>query len=262
MKQLCTTILATIAFVIFSPATAFADDLQALSGKWTLKKANDEGQIQTRVLDFKKDKFTFSILNSDDKVIFFAEGDIQLQKLGPFNSIKFKNMKIGDSSANTQPFDEDRDSIYQLADGTLTLASDFDSQREQKPSLDVYKKAAASANEPMTLYIDKIVMHQTPQVATWFVCFEAKTDGAMQRYRIPNESFEKDGVTIPMNLKVPNVQPGQTCTFKCQLDDVEEDVCTDDIDNTSSGKFTVSESGSQEYKPEDRWRYTVYWHLK
>ena len=114
----------------------------------------------------------------------------------------------------------------------------------------------------MTLFIDKIVMHQTPQVATWFVCFEAKTDGALQRYRVPNQSFDKDGVTIQMDLKVPNVRPGQSCTFKCQLDDVEDDVCTDDIDNTSSGKFTVTESGSQEYKPEDRWRYTVYWHLK
>ena len=118
------------------------------------------------------------------------------------------------------------------------------------------------ANEAKTLIIDKIVMHQTPQVATWFVCFEARTDGAMQRYRVPNQSFDKDGVTIQMDLKVPNVRPGQTCTFKCQLDDVEDDVCTDEIDNTSSGKFTVTESGSQEYKPEDRWRYTISWHLK
>lgn len=262
MKKLFTTILATSALIFFSIATTFADDLQALSGKWTMKKANEEGQVYSRILEIKNDKFTFSILTSDGKVVFFAEGDIQLRKLGPFNSIKFKNMKIGESSANTQPFDEDRDSIYQLADGTLTVASEFDSQREQKPSLDIYKKAATGANEPMTLYIDKIVMHQTPQSATWFVCFEAKTDGAMQRYRIPNQSFDKDGVTIQMGLKVPNVRPGQICTFKCQLDDVEEDVCTDDIDNTSSGKFTVNESGSQEYKPEDHWRYTVYWHLK
>lgn len=262
MKKHFSSIFSAIALGAFLTTTLFADDLPALTGKWTLKKANDEGQIHTRILDIKKDKFTFSIESSDNKMVFFAEGDIQLQKFGPFNAIKFKNMKIGESPANTQPFDEDRDSIYQLADGTLTLASDFDSQREQKPSLDIFKKAAAVANEPMTLHIDRIVMHQTPQVATWFVCFEARTDGTMQRYRIPNESFDKDGVTIPMDLKVPNVRPGQTCAFKCQLDDVEEDVCTDDIDNTSSGKFTVSESGSQEYKPEDHWRYTIYWHLK
>jgi len=30
----------------------------------------------------------------------------------------------------------------------------------------------------------------------------------------------------------------------------------------STGSFTVTESGSQNYKPEDQWRYTIYWHLK
>ena len=203
-------------------------------------------------------------MGNDDKVALYAEGDIKLEKLGPFNSIKFYNIKAGLSSSETQPVDEERASIYQLGEGSLTVASDFEADRNQKPSLDVYSKApaAAATTGAMTLFIDKIVMHQTPQVATWFVCFEAKTDGAMQRYRVPNQSFDKDGVTIQMDLKVPNVRAGQSCTFKCQLDDVEDDVCTDDIDNTSSGKFAVTESGSQEYKPEDRWRYTVYWHLK
>ncbi|MEO7677703.1 MAG: hypothetical protein ABIV39_13160 [Verrucomicrobiota bacterium] len=262
MKKLFPIFLAVIGFWQGGIVPALADDSGALAGKWTEKKTSDEGRAETRVLEFKKDKFSFSVLNSEDNFVFYAEGDFQLEKLGPFSSIKFKNMKIGESVANTQPYDENRDSIYQLRDGALMLAMEFDAVRDQKPSLQVFKKSAATASEPMTLIIDKIVMHQTPQVATWFICFEAKTDGAMQRYRIPNQSFDRDGVTIPMDLKVPNVRAGQTCTFKCQLDDVEEDVCTDDIDNTTGGKFTVTESGSQEYKPEDRWRYTVYWHLK
>lgn len=262
MNEILKNILPIILLMAFSAVTSFADDLETLSGKWMLKRANDEGQIYSRVLEINNDKFIFRILNNDGNGVFYAVGNVQLQKLGPFNSIKFMNMEIGESVANTQAFDEDRVSIYQLAGDTLTLASDFDAQREQKPSLDVYQKAAATANEPRTLFIDKVVMHQTPQDATWFFCFEAKTDGATQRYRVPKESFDQDRVTISTNLKVPNVRPGQICTFKCQLDDVEEDVCTDDIDNTSSGRFTVSESGSQEYKPEGRWRYTVYWHLK
>ena len=32
--------------------------------------------------------------------------------------------------------------------------------------------------------------------------------------------------------------------------------------NISAGSFTVTESGSQEFKPEGQWRYTIYWHLK
>jgi len=151
MKTILITILTAIALATFFPGTAFADDLQELSGKWTVKKTNAEGQAYSQVIEITKDKFTFRILNSDDRVVFFAKGDIQLQKLGPFNSIKFKNMKIGESSEDAQPFDEDRDSIYQLTDGTLTLASNFDAKREQAPSLDVYKKAASTAKEPKAL---------------------------------------------------------------------------------------------------------------
>ena len=63
------------------------------------------------------------------------------------------------------------------------MVSEFDAERDQKPTLDVYAKAAAAAaGGPMTLYIDKIVMHQTPQVATWFVCFEAKTEDAQDAH--------------------------------------------------------------------------------
>ena len=259
MKRLFTII---VAIATISNTAAFADDTEALAGKWTLDKKSDEGQSQKRVLEISHNKFKFSILRDGDKMAFYAEGDIKAEKLGPFNTIKFTNMKIGESSTDTQTFDEERTSIYQLGSGTLTLASELDAERDQKPSLDVYKKTTSTASEPMTLHLDKIVMNQTPQVATWFVCFEAKTDGAMQRFNVPNQSFDKDGVSIPMDLKIANVRPGQTCTFKCQLDDIEADVCTDDIDNTSSGKFTVTESGSQEFKPEDHWRYTVYWHLK
>ena len=30
----------------------------------------------------------------------------------------------------------------------------------------------------------------------------------------------------------------------------------------SDGSFTVTDSGSKEFKPEGQWRYTLYWHLK
>jgi hypothetical protein len=46
------------------------------------------------------------------------------------------------------------------------------------------------------------------------------------------------------------------------LDDVDDDACTDEVDNRSAGEFIISERGSQSYKPEANWRYTVRWHLK
>jgi hypothetical protein len=46
------------------------------------------------------------------------------------------------------------------------------------------------------------------------------------------------------------------------MDDVPGDECTEEMDNRSAGNFAVTDSGSQEFKPEDSWRYTIHWHLK
>jgi hypothetical protein len=43
---------------------------------------------------------------------------------------------------------------------------------------------------------------------------------------------------------------------------VDEDTCTEEVDNRSTGEFTASEKGSQIYKPESNWRYTIRWHMK
>ena len=137
MQKLFRNLLAVSAMAVISSAPTLADDADALSGKWSLKKANDQGQTSTRTLEIKKNKFTFSILSSDDKVILYAEGDLKLEKLGPFNGIKFYNIKAGLSASETQAVDEERASIYQFGEGTLTVASDFDADRGQKPSLDV-----------------------------------------------------------------------------------------------------------------------------
>jgi len=141
MKTLLIKILAVSAFVALSVSNTFADDLERLSGKWSLKRNSSQGEAVTQAVEIKKDKFTFKIVNSDNKVVIYVEGDIKLEKLGPFKSIKFFNMKAGASASELEPISEDRISIYQLGEGTWTLASNFDEERDQKPSVDVYKRA-------------------------------------------------------------------------------------------------------------------------
>lgn len=249
------TVFASISFF-----NAQAGDLENLAGKWSVKKTNDQGLSFTQTIEVKKDKFIFQIVGSDGNVAIYAEGDLKLEPLGPFKSAKFTNIKAGQSAADVQSTDAEYASIYHLGDDTWTVASNFDKERQQKPAIDVYQKV--KAEEPATLIIDKIEMTQTPQTATWFICFEATVNGVKQRYNVPDKRYDKTPVTIPMALALPNVRKGQTCTFVCQLDDVEGDVCTDEIDNKSTGNFTLSENGSQTYKPEDTWHYTIYWHLK
>lgn len=141
MKKLIASMLAVSTFALISTLTASGDDLESLGGKWSLKKKSPEGQAITQTIEIKKDKFTFEIKNNDGKTALYAEGSIKLEKLGAFKSVKFFNLKAGESASQTEAVDEERQSIYLLGDGTLTVASNFDAVREEKPSVDVYTKA-------------------------------------------------------------------------------------------------------------------------
>ena len=123
--------------------TALADDLAKLEGKWSVKKTNGEGQTFTQTLEIKKDTFKFKIIRGDDKVAIYAEGKLKLEKSGPFNVVKFTDIKAGASDSDTSAIDDDHVSIYVLGDNTWTVAANFDKDRDdQKPSLDAYVKAA------------------------------------------------------------------------------------------------------------------------
>jgi hypothetical protein len=143
MKRILTGLF--LATFFFNCALA-ADDFSSLSGKWSTKKTNEQGQSYTQTLEIKKDKFVFQIIGADDNVVIYAEGDLKLEKLGPFSSAKFYHIKGGQSAANMQEVDDEYVSVYVLDEDTWTLSSNFDKQREnQKPSADVYKRVKASA---------------------------------------------------------------------------------------------------------------------
>jgi uncharacterized protein (TIGR03067 family) len=251
-----------IAATLISFVASGADDLDALAGKWSVKKVNAQGQDYTQTIAIKKDKFTFQILGAEDRVALHAEGELKLDKLGPFNAAHFVNIRAGGSASDLQDVDDQYVSIYRLEGDTWTMASSFDKERDQqKPSLDVYRRLKTAA-EPAVLVIDEIEMADTPQSATWFLCLEAKVEGVSRTYHLEGKGYDKNQVTIPVGLELPQVQAGQKCSFKLQLDDVDDDVCTEEVDNRSKGEFTVSEKGTQTYKPEDNWRYTIRWHLK
>lgn len=127
--------------LLLAASVAAADDLEKLAGKWSVKKTDDRGESYTQTLEIKKDKLTFQIHRSDGTLRIFATGDVKLEKLGPFNAIKIINIKAGANESETSPVDDDRTLIYQLDENTWTLASNFDKERNQKPSVDVYRRA-------------------------------------------------------------------------------------------------------------------------
>jgi|ERR1051325_2232262 hypothetical protein len=138
MKRLIALAAITTLFAL----SALADDLAKLEGKWTAKKSRD-GQSYTQSIEIKKDTFKFRIQGSGGDLVIYAEGKFKVEKSGPFNVAKFTNIKAGSSESDISEIDDDHISIYVLNENTWTVAANFDKDRDdQKPSLDVYTKAA------------------------------------------------------------------------------------------------------------------------
>ena len=148
MKKQIVNILCVLGFVALSAAPAFSEELSMFTGKWTTQKTNDDGQRYSQELEIKKDKFTFKVSSPDGETRLFAEGDIKLDKTGPFKTVVLSNIKAGGSSSDTSPIDDTYTSIYKFGeDDTLLLVMNFDKDRDeqqQKPRLDVYRKAKAA----------------------------------------------------------------------------------------------------------------------
>ena len=126
---------------LVSIASAWADDLDALQGKWRVKKTGDRGAY-TQQLEFKKNQWVFKIFDAEDRAVFVASGEAELKKQGSFNALRLFKIKAGRSEADMEAVDEERNSIYLLDNGTFYLASGFDKAREnEKPSADAYTKA-------------------------------------------------------------------------------------------------------------------------
>lgn len=258
MKRTRWHLASILALLLFTLATAGADDLAALAGKWVATRSDDQGRSGKVILEIKQSKFTFQI-QSGGQVVLYAEGDVKTEAAGPLRTAKFFNIQGGQSKDELQAVDDERTIVYLLSGDELTVAANFDKERSEPPSVIKYKKAI---EESKTLVIDKIVMKQTVQSVEFYLCFEATVEGVTKRFNLPNKTYEGKDVTVTTELAVPNVKPGQNCKFVLKLDDVAGDECTEEMDNRSAGSFNVTESGSQEFKPADAWRYTVHWHLK
>lgn len=141
MKTLTLAFTAIISLLLVSTAKIAADEISQFEGKWSVKKTNDEGRAFTQTIEIiKSGKFKFSIA-ADDSVVFYAEGDVKIEKAGPFNAMKFFNIRAGRSAGEAESVDEERTVVYKLDYDTWTVAANFDRDRDERPALDVYKKA-------------------------------------------------------------------------------------------------------------------------
>ena len=133
-------LILILTLVLGTLGAARANDLDALQGKWSVKKTGDNGAY-TQTLEFKKNKWTFKV-EAEGNTLFVAEGEAELKKQGAFNTLRLYNIKAGRTEAELDPVEEERNTIFILHDGQLHLASNFDRVRErEKPGVDAYSKA-------------------------------------------------------------------------------------------------------------------------
>jgi len=149
MKTNITAILTALGFAAVCVTPAFGDDMEALTGKWSVQKTNEDGQRYTQQIEIKKDKFTFKITDKDGDTMIYAEGKAKLDKAGPFNTISFTDIQAGQSSAQLDAIDDTYTSIYKLEGDTWLLVMNFDKDHGEqfKPTLDVMRKVAAPKKE-------------------------------------------------------------------------------------------------------------------
>ena len=143
-KQIVSTLLV-LGFATACVTPVFGQDLEALAGKWSCQKTNEDGARYTQQIEIKKDKFTYKITDKDGDTQIYAEGDIKLDKAGPFKTIVLSNIKAGQSSTQIDPIDDTFTSIYKLDGDVCLMVMNFDKDRGEqfKPSLDVMRKVAA-----------------------------------------------------------------------------------------------------------------------
>jgi len=148
MKKHIISIVVILGCACWFSLPAYSEDLSSFAGKWTVQKTNDDGQRYTQDLEVKKDKFNFKLSTPDGETRLYAEGDIKVDKSGPFKTVVLSNIKAGGSSNDTSPIEDTYVSIYKFGeDDTLLLVMNFDKDRDeqqQKPRLDVYKKVKAA----------------------------------------------------------------------------------------------------------------------
>ncbi len=131
-------LLLTVATLLTTKGEAA--ELDRLAGKWAVEKTNDDGQKFKQVLEFKEAKFKFWMQTLEGETFIYAEGKASAEKAGDLKILKLTDIKAGESESNIADIYDDRTIVYRMGYRTLTLATNFESFRDEEPSLDVYKK--------------------------------------------------------------------------------------------------------------------------
>ncbi|HWF17736.1 MAG TPA: hypothetical protein VG754_00625 [Verrucomicrobiae bacterium] len=141
MKRILFSTLAAMFLFATLALPVRAGDLESMTGKWSCIRTNENGLVCTQTLEIKKDKFTFRVTDSDNKLMLHARGDVKLGKSSELTIATFENIEAGRSDDEWNEVNDDRHCVYFLDGDSLTLGLNFDKDREKGPRIEVYTRA-------------------------------------------------------------------------------------------------------------------------
>ncbi|HAM70072.1 MAG TPA: hypothetical protein DCM86_00320 [Verrucomicrobiales bacterium] len=152
--------VAAVLTLLLAPATKVGADpvpLSKLAGKWSATGSGRDGKPATRILEISGEKLVFQLLDEDKQLQIYATGKINTEALGSINIFKVSDLRGGQSPDSLDAVDDDRTVVFLLGDGTLTVASGFDKERdEERPRVDVYRFIEAAKQDPAAELLAKL----------------------------------------------------------------------------------------------------------
>ena len=119
--------------------------LAKLQGRWQGKRTNSEGREATATIEIKGEKLTFQLFDGE-QLRLIAKGNVKAEKHGPFNVLTITGIEGGRLASELEATGDDRSTVYFLKAETLTLASNFDKDREnEKPRVETYQRVESKA---------------------------------------------------------------------------------------------------------------------
>ena len=140
MKKIIHSSLCAILFGLVCVPAVTAGGLDDLRGGWSEVITNENNKVFTQTLDFEKDKFIFKIIDADKKTVLFAKGEVKVETRLSLNIVSFVHIEAGETASDVSPVEDDRHCVYFLDDDKLSIAIDFDKDRQKAPRVEVYAK--------------------------------------------------------------------------------------------------------------------------
>lgn len=129
-----------LALMALLPLTGQSAELDRLTGKWEVEKKTEYGEKAKYILEFQKNTFKFWVKSLEGDTAIYAEGKAKVTTVGDLKVLLLIDIKGGESESDISPIYDDRSIVYRMGYKSLTLATNFESHRDEEPSLDTYKK--------------------------------------------------------------------------------------------------------------------------